>query len=159
MIFASTPKTLTLAGASLMALQLAACSPTITTQGNMLHAAAIEQIRPETSMRADVERLWGPPSAVSSFDPNVWYYIGETMSQKGVFEPEIQKRQIVKVTFNGQDNVTGVEVLDNADVEEIAIQSRHTPTAGKEFTAVQQFLSNIGKFNKDGGGGSKIPGM
>jgi outer membrane protein assembly factor BamE (lipoprotein component of BamABCDE complex) len=140
-------KLLLMTGTTVLAAWLGACTPTISTQGNMLTQTRIDQIQTATSTRDDVERLWGPPSTISPFDPNTWYYVGETTSQKGLFKPVVEKRQVVKVTFDGTDAVTAVTILDPKEARDIAFSTRRTPTAGKEFTAFQQFISNLGKFN------------
>lgn len=130
------------------ALLAAACSPTVTTHGNMISGHKIAAITPQVSTRMGVAQVWGPPSAVSSFDDKVWYYIGETTSQKGVFEADVVKRQIIRVTFDEADTVVDVAQFDAKSAQEIEMVSRKTPSAGKDYTVVQQFIGNLGKFNK-----------
>lgn len=132
----------------LLTLAISACTPTVTTHGNMLSPSKIEQVR-VGSNRADVESYWGPPTTVAAFDNNTWYYIGETDSQEGVFAPEVKKRQMIRVTFDATDHVTDVHMLDNKEAKNVNFVSRTTPTAGKQYTAAQQFIGDIGKFNKD----------
>jgi outer membrane protein assembly factor BamE (lipoprotein component of BamABCDE complex) len=137
--------------ALLSSLALAtACSPIVRTHGNMLKEQNIAEIQPMVSTRADVVEKWGPPTTVSSFDPSVWYYIGETQSRKGVFEPKVDKRQVIKVVFADDDRVVEAAQLDSEKLgKELDIVERKTPTAGKEFTALQQFIGNLGKYNTD----------
>lgn len=135
--------------ACLIPLAVASCAPTVRTTGNLLSETKLAKIQPAVSTRHDVEQTWGPPTTVAPFDPNVWYYIGETTAQQGVFEPEVQKRQMVRVTFGPDDIVSELAALDPANGREIAIVDRKTPTAGKEFTAFQQFIGNLGKFNTE----------
>jgi outer membrane protein assembly factor BamE (lipoprotein component of BamABCDE complex) len=144
MRFASLNIALVLAGL----LLLPACSPIITTHGNMLPESKLKQVTPNVSTRADVMSYWGPPTTVSAFDNNTWYYIGETDSHKGVFAPEVEKRQMIKVTFDTDDKVTGVSIVDNKLAKNVDFVPRKTPTAGKEYTAAQQFIGDLGKFNK-----------
>lgn len=127
---------------------LCACAPTITTHGNMLPPHKLEKVEPGITSRAELEQNWGPPSAVSPFDNKTWYYIGETDSQKGIFPHEVEKRQIIKVTFDDSDLVTAATNVDPKQGQDIDIVSRKTPAAGKEYTAVQQFIGNLGRFNK-----------
>ena len=129
-------------------LLTAACAPKITTHGNMLPKHQIEQVKVQESGREDVQRLWGPPSATSAFDNNTWYYIGETDSQKGIFEHVVEKRQTIKVVFDEQDRVAEVTTVDPKLGHDVKIVSRKTPSAGKEYTVAQQFIGNLGKFNK-----------
>lgn len=135
--------------AVLLALTVAAggCTPTVNTRGNLVSDTSVQRVQPMVSTRADIAQIWGPPTTVAPFDPNVWYYIGETTSQAGIFEPEVQKRRMFRVTFDAGDTIAEIAELDPADGREIEIVDRHTPTAGKEFTAFQQFVGNLGKFN------------
>lgn len=134
-----------------VALALGACTPTVVARGNLLTDSQFKQVQADKSTRADVVQAWGPPTVTSPFDPNIWYYIGEKTSQKGIFAPEVEKRRMVRVKFNPTNNDTVVEVaeLDPKMAQNIDPVSRTTPTAGKEFTFMQQFIGNIGKYNPD----------
>jgi outer membrane protein assembly factor BamE (lipoprotein component of BamABCDE complex) len=134
-----------------LTLGAAACTPTVVTRGNLISPTKFQQVQPQKSTRADVVQSWGPPSAASPFDQNVWYYIGERTSQKGIFAPEVESRKMIRVTFSPADNDTVTEVteIDPRLAKNIAPVNRRTPTAGKEFTAVQQFIGNLGKYNQD----------
>jgi outer membrane protein assembly factor BamE (lipoprotein component of BamABCDE complex) len=142
-------KTVLLAGAAFLAVHVAACTPRVATRGNLLSQSQISALEPQGALRADVQRVWGPPSAVSPFDDRTWYYIGEVTSQKGIFAPEVEQRQVVKVTFNEEETVTEVALLDTAQAQKIDYVARRTPTAGREFTAFQQFIGNLGRFNEN----------
>lgn len=132
-------------------IALGACTPTVVTRGNLISQTKFDQVSPQKSTRADVVQAWGPPTTTSPFDPNVWYYIGETTAQKGIYAPEVEKRRIIRVKFDPANNDTVIEVADFDPklAKDVEIVSRTTPTAGKEFTAVQQFIGNLGKFNQD----------
>ena len=133
--------------AAALALALSACTPSVVTHGNMLSQSKLKQVTPG-STRVDVQSYWGPPTTVAPFDNNTWYYIGETDSQEGIFAPEVDKRQMVKVTFDATDHVTDVAIIDNKLAKNIDPVGRITPTAGKQYTAAQQFIGDLGKFNK-----------
>ncbi len=128
---------------------ITACTPIVATRGNLLSESRIAQVSPATSSRDDVQNIWGPPTTVAPFDSKVWYYIGETTEQKGIFAPVVTKRQMIRVTFHDDGMVDQIAALDPADGREIAFVDRKTSTAGKEFTAFQQFVGNLGKFNTD----------
>jgi len=129
-------------------LSIGACSPVVTTHGNMLPKHKIEAVVPNVTGRGDIVNNWGPPTMVSPFDPNTWYYVGETDSQQGIFEHDVEKRQLVKITFNAEDKVAEITNVDPKQGKDVDVVSRKTPSAGKEYTAVQQFIGNLGKFNK-----------
>jgi len=130
-------------------LTLAACTPTVATRGNMLTDSQFQKVQIQKSTRADVVQAWGPPTVAPLFDTNTWYYIGEKTSQTGVFAPQVQKRRLVRVKFSPTNNDTVVEVadLDPSLAENITPVSQTTPAAGKEYTFMQQFIGNIGKYN------------
>lgn len=150
-----------LLAAALSALSLqAACTPTVATRGNMVSEIKLAEIEPQVSTRADVERTWGPPTTVAPFNDKVWYYIGETTKQQGIFEAEVERRQTIKVAFDDNGTVTEIAAIDPKLAKDIEPVDRKTPTAGKEYTALQQMIGNIGKFNTDGKASrSSIPGM
>jgi outer membrane protein assembly factor BamE (lipoprotein component of BamABCDE complex) len=136
--------------ASLIAVfAVGACTPTVATRGNLISETKFQQVQPQKSTRADVVQAWGPPTATSPFDTNVWYYIGETTAQKGIFAPEVEKRRLIRVRFDAGNNDTVVEIsdIDPKLAKDVQIVSRTTPTAGREYTVVQQFIGNLGKYN------------
>lgn len=142
-------KMIRLAGVAVIALQITACTPTVETRGNMLSPTKLAEIEVHQSIRSDVERIWGPPTTVSPFNPNIWYYIGETTSQQGAFAPNVEERQIIQVTFDDTNTVTEVAAIDPAQGRDVDFVERRTPTAGREFTAFEQFVGNLGKFNSN----------
>ncbi|HEV7369497.1 outer membrane protein assembly factor BamE, partial [Arenibaculum sp.] len=87
-----TRKLLLAAGAM---LALAACSPTVNTRGNLLEADRLAQVQPGTSTQDDVAALLGSPSSVGTFDPNVWYYIGQRTEKTAFFRPDVAERKVV----------------------------------------------------------------
>ncbi len=135
----------------LAVLALGACTPIIATRGNLLTDMQMQKVQVQKSSRADVVQAWGPPTVQSPFDQNTWYYIGEKTSQKGLFQPEVQTRRIVRVKFNTANNDTVVEVaeLDPKLAQDIKPVSQTTPAAGKEYTFLQQLIGNVGKYNAD----------
>jgi len=143
---------------ALAALALGACSPTVTTHGNLVPPQKAEMVKVGTSSKSDVEQIWGPPTDVAPFDDKTWYYVGEIDSQKGIYAPKVKKRQIIKVVFDQTDTVSSVTNVDPKLAQDVDIVTRKTPTAGKEFTAVQQFIGNLGKFNKDDSKKNSAPG-
>ncbi len=132
------------------AFMLSACSPIISTRGNLISDSKFEKINEHFSTRSDVVKHWGPPTVQSSFDQNTWYYIGETTNQKGIMPEEVKKRRMILVKFDTEDNDTVIKIedLDIDKAKKVALVKRTTATAGKEFTVLQQFVGNLGKFNK-----------
>jgi len=136
--------------AVLAILILSSCSPITATSGNIISNAKFDEVKPYISNRAEILKYWGPPTVQSSFDSNTWYYMGETTEQRGVFAPKVVKRRIIRVKFHPSDNNTIIEIkdLNVNNAKDIKLVKRETPTAGKKFTVIQQFIGNLGKYNK-----------
>lgn len=128
-----------LAGAS-------ACTPTIDQRGNMLEDYQLTEIRPGESTRSDVLRTLGSPTTQATFDPKVWYYIGQETEKRGILDPKITKERIVMVAFDEEGVVQVAQDIDRNRIN-IPFERNKTATHGNEVTFMQQFLGNLGKFN------------
>src|SRR5262249_54970095 len=62
---------------ALVAATLAACTNFSDIRGFAPAPGAVDKLEVGTQSREDVQRLIGSPSAVATFNPNVWYYISE----------------------------------------------------------------------------------
>lgn len=125
----------------------AACTPIQASHGNMLSDSKIAEVQTGVSTRNEVRRAFGTPTSVAPFDNKVWYYIGENTETTGVFKPKVTGRRIVRVSFNEDGVLQEVTDIDPNMTENVNLVDRKTPTAGKEFTAVQQMIGNVGRFN------------
>jgi outer membrane protein assembly factor BamE (lipoprotein component of BamABCDE complex) len=140
---------LALAGALLAPLLVAlpGCDPNFNQRGFAPTPGSVEKLEVGTQSREDVIRLVGSPSAVSTFNPNIWYYISETQESFAFLKPVISEQKVIQVTFNDSGRIAGIKNYDLKDAENIAMVQRITPTSGKELTALEQILGNVGKFN------------
>ena len=105
--------------------------------------------------RGDVETLLGTPSMTGSFESDVWYYVGETRQRVAFYEPEVVAREVLALTFDDSGQLKDVARFDLDDGQRITFVKRTTPTAGDDLTILRQLVGNLGKFNKDGGGGGR----
>lgn len=126
---------------------MAACTPTIETRGNFIDTERMEKITQGTSTRMDVVNNWGTPTTVDPFDDKKWFYIGEKVELKPFTMYELQERQIVALTFDDQGIISEIKTMDKDAAVDVDITSEKTPTAGKKLNAVQQMITNMGKFN------------
>lgn len=138
-----TTKALILASAAI----LSACSPTQTNRGNMVEDFRMAEVTPGVSTRTNVLKSLGSPTTVAPFDENVWYYIGQKMEKRGIFDPEVVDEKVVVVTFNEEGIVDSMQELDRGRVD-VPTVDRKTPTGGNEITVMQQLFGNIGRFNR-----------
>jgi outer membrane protein assembly factor BamE (lipoprotein component of BamABCDE complex) len=129
------------------ALLVAACESQVDLRGFAPTPGAVEKLEVGSQSRDDVVRLIGTPSAVATFNPNVWYFISQRQETFAFLKPEITEQKIMQVTFNDAGRISDIKHYDLKDSKDIAMVARVTPTAGKELTVLEQILGNIGKFS------------
>jgi len=134
-------------------LLISACSPTVAQRGNMLEDYQVEDITAGESKRSDVLRALGSPTTKSTFDPTVWYYIGQETEKRGIFDPKVTKERVFLVAFDPEGTLEAVEEIDRERINIPYVRTK-TPTHGNETTIVQEFLGNLGKFNPQQQAGS-----
>jgi outer membrane protein assembly factor BamE (lipoprotein component of BamABCDE complex) len=126
---------------------IAACSPTQSTRGNIVEDFRMTEIIPGISTRNNVLKSLGSPTTTAPFDDNTWYYIGQKMEKKGIFDPKVVDEKVVMVTFNEEGIVNTLEEI-NSERLDIPKIRRKTKTGGNEITILEQVLGNVGRFNK-----------
>ena len=126
---------------------ISACSPSIATHGYRLDEATIAQIEPGRSSRQQVLQLLGSPSSVATFDDDAWYYVSQRTEKASFYQEDIVEQDVVTITFDDQDLVTGVDRFGLERTAAIDPVDRVTPTAGAEPSILKQLIGNIGRFN------------
>ncbi|MEM9781485.1 MAG: outer membrane protein assembly factor BamE [Pseudomonadota bacterium] len=129
-------------------LALAGCSPVITSHGYAPPDELVQQIVPEVDTRGSVRRKIGQPGATGVFTDEGWYYVSTTLERKAFYAPQITDRRIVAVTFDDRDRVVAVDRFGLEDGRIVDLETRITPTFGRELTLVQQILGNIGSVSE-----------
>ena len=128
---------------------ICACTPTQSNRGNLVEDFRLEEVTPGVSTRTNVLKSLGSPTTVAPFDNNVWYYIGQKMEKKGIFDPEVVDEQILVVAFNDKGILQTIEKRD-ADRVNVPTVRRKTHTGGNDVSLIEQLLGNVGRFNKNG---------
>ena len=131
----------------LVALTASACSPITAVHGNLVEPDRLASVHEGVSRQAEVADLLGSPTAKGTFDPNIWYYIGQRTEKIAFLAPQAVERKVVVVRFDATGVVRKIEELDLESGQDIDIVSRATPTAGKDMTFMEQMLSNVGRFS------------
>ncbi len=127
-------------------LALTSCSPIVAQRGNMLDEYQVTEINPGESKRSDVLRALGSPTTRSTFDSNVWYYIGQETEKRGIFDPKVVKERIFLIAFNDAGTLETVEEIERERLN-IPYTRDKTPTHGNDITLIQELLGNLGRFN------------
>ncbi|WP_372396949.1 outer membrane protein assembly factor BamE [Azospirillum sp. HJ39] len=153
----SALRTALLGSALLAATAAAGCSPTVATRGNLTDPELVAELQPGQSRRDDVAAVLGTPTSVGTFDPNVWYYIGQKTEKTAFFEPEVTERRVVIAHFDDAGILRQLKTLDKSNGKDIDLVERTTPTSGREMGFLEQMMGNVGRFSaKDAKG--KGPG-
>jgi outer membrane protein assembly factor BamE (lipoprotein component of BamABCDE complex) len=139
-----------------MALAVAACSTNIAHRGYLAKPGAFAQVR-EGMAKSEVEGILGSPSTTASvnYQGDSYYYISSTTEQKAFLSPTEVDREVIAIRFDQNDQVASLGQYGLEDGKVIDINSRKTPTKGRELTMLQQIFGNVGK---PGPGGIIVPG-
>jgi outer membrane protein assembly factor BamE (lipoprotein component of BamABCDE complex) len=135
---------------ALAALSLAgavgACAPISTVSGFQSVDVKPQDMKVGEDTRSSVLTKLGSPSAVATFDPNIWYYMTQSSDQVAYLRPQIKSRTVIAITFDkSSEKVTSVRTLGLGDGYEVAYVKRETPTRGRELSAWEQLLGTIGR--------------
>lgn len=130
----------------LLIISTSACAPVTAKRGNMLETFQLEQLKPGTSTRSDVLRVLGSPTTQSTFNPDVWYYIGQDTEKRGILDEQVVAERIFSVNFDKDGVLQAIEEQGN-ERENIPYARAKTPTHGNDLTFTQQLLGNMGRFN------------
>lgn len=132
---------------TMAALALQGCDSIIDYRGFAPTPGSVEKLEAGTQSREDVIRLIGTPTAVATFNPNVWYYISARQEYWGPSKPWITEQSVIQISFDESGRVQTIKYYDLADAQNITMVARITPTSGKELTVLEQILGNVGKFS------------
>ena len=123
-----------------------ACAPVVGNHGFQVIDVNPKDIVIGTDTKSTVLAQLGSPSAVSTFDDNIWYYISQTTERYTYNRPQVSQRSVTAITFNeADDKVTEVRNLNLEDGQQIAMERRETPTRGRQLTILEQLLGNVGR--------------
>lgn len=125
---------------------LFACDPPVDQRGNVPQADRLSQIQPGKTDKATVTRLLGSPSSVAEFDPNVWYYVSSKTEDVAFLKTKTLDQNVVKVSFDKNGVVQSLQKLSMQDAEAITPNPNATPSRGREFSWIEEFLGNFGRF-------------
>lgn len=121
---------------------------TIESRGQFIDNNSLSTLETQKLDKLGVEDLIGTPTIVPDYTPNTWYYVQRSLIKRAWFKPKVIEQRIVKVTFNQNNLVEEVTLLNDSHNDDINIISEYTKTYGTELNGIQKFVKNIGRFNK-----------
>ena len=123
------------------------CSGRISNHGVLNIEKHITSIVNDKLEKAEIEALLGPPSTISAFEFNKWYYINNTIKHIAFYKPEIIKLTVYEIIFNKENQAIKINTYDQENLNEISFNLDETETKGNEKTVLQYILKGIGNSN------------
>jgi len=124
---------------------LSGCAAEVKNHGYAPDDALLADITAGQDTRSSVRSKIGRPSTSGVFTDNGWYYVATTVEHYMYHDPKVTDRRIVAVQFDANDVVAAVNIYGIEDGRIIDLQTRTTPTHGRQLTILQQVLGNFGK--------------
>jgi len=123
-----------------------ACTPTIDHRGYLAQPGAFNKIQNGMS-KGEVESILGSPSTTASINlqGDSYYYISSVTEQKAFLTAKEVSREVIAIRFDQGDQVTSFAQYGLEDGRIINVNTRETPTRGREYTFLQQFFGSIGQ--------------
>ena len=124
----------------------AACSPVTARQGFQVQDVAPREVKVGEDTKSSVLSKLGSPSVVSTFEPNIWYYLSQTAETYTYHKPVVSQRDVTVIAFDKEsEKVTRVSTLGLKDGKRLQYARRETPTRGRELSALEQLLGTVGR--------------
>ena len=128
-------------------LALAGCAPITSYSGfQAIDADPAKDVAVGTDTKSTVRGKLGSPSATSTFDPNIWFYMNQVKERVAFRRPQVVSRHVTAIAFDkDSEQVTSVNNYTLKDGRVIAYNGRETPTRGRELTILEQVLGTVGR--------------
>jgi outer membrane protein assembly factor BamE (lipoprotein component of BamABCDE complex) len=138
---------------------VSACAPLTSYSGYQAIEASPADMTVGVETKSTVKGKLGSPSATSTFDPNVWFYVNQVKQRVAFQRPQVVARQVVALSFDKEsERLVSVEKFSLKDGKVIAFNRRETPTRGRELTVLEQLLGNVGRGSMLPQDGQGVPG-
>jgi outer membrane protein assembly factor BamE (lipoprotein component of BamABCDE complex) len=127
-------------------LTTAACAPITSYSGFQAIESDPKDVAVGKDTKSTVRAKLGSPSATSTFDPNVWFYMNQVKQRVAFRRPQVTARNVTAIAFNKDtETVETVNTYTLKDGKVIAFNNRETPTRGRELTILEQLLGTVGR--------------
>ena len=132
-----------------MVAGLSACAPIVKNHGYAPVAEEVADIQIGIDTRGSVRRKIGRPGATGVFSKDGWFYVQSQVEHYLYNAPEVVDRRVVVILFDENDIVASVNQYGLDQGRIIDLETRVTPTHGRELTILQQLLGNISTIPTD----------
>lgn len=138
-----------LAAPVVLALGLSACAPTYAVHGFAPSETDLARVEAGLDDRASTLRKLGQPSTIGAIDGGEWYYVQSRVKNFAFYAPQVVEREVVAVLFDEAGQVESVRRFGMEQGKIIDLETRITPTYGRELTVIQQIFGNFGQISTE----------
>lgn len=136
---------------------LMGCTPVVSQRGYLQDLDNEAGIDPATDTKTTIQQRLGYPSTEATFGADAWYYISSVEKQIAFFRPTVESRAILAIYFDKNGKVSEIKHFTLQDGHVFTLETRETPSRGRELTFLQQ-LFNATPGVPIGGGQATSPG-
>ena len=108
--------------------------------------AKFEKIELNKTNKNDIIKIIGPPSSISNFDKNKWFYIQTKKENQSLFKlgiKKIKQNNILIVKFNNKGILEKKKILDLNDMNNLKYVKEITEKDYKQNNALYKILSSL----------------
>jgi|SRR5579871_2328914 len=120
------------------------CASIKDHRGYLADRVLTDAVMPGIDNRQSVERTLGRPTFVSQFGRQDWYYVSIMTKQPPFKGPKTYDESIMRVRFDANGNVAGIDRRGKEDVVRVDPYDTITPTLGKKRSILEDLFGNIG---------------
>ncbi len=125
---------------------LDACAPIVRIHGQDWREFDVADIKIGEDNQETVSELLGSPAATGIADDSVWIYLSKRTETRIARSPRVLDQRVVAIGFDATGQVDWVAEYGLENRRLVPLVERETPTAGREFSLLQQLLGNVGRF-------------
>ncbi len=119
------------------------CGDRVSSHGHIINENELKQIRIGTTTRTDILDMLGQPSFKGAFNTKKLYYSSQIMLQPVASTKQTLTRMIYIFTFNNNNIIQSIDLINQEDGLQIAHIDDKTPTPGDTFGILEQVFSNL----------------
>jgi outer membrane protein assembly factor BamE (lipoprotein component of BamABCDE complex) len=125
------------------------CSPVVRNHGYTPLPEELAELQVGLDTRYSVQSKIGRPAGTGIFTDNGWYYVSNKVERLTYHAPEVVDRRVVELLFDQNDVLASVTEYGLEDGRVIDLETKTTPTYGRQLTILEQAFGNIGVITED----------
>jgi outer membrane protein assembly factor BamE (lipoprotein component of BamABCDE complex) len=139
--------------AAALSLGATGCSRIKDVKGYVVDDEKVALLKAGIDNKTSVQKTLGRPTMISEFDSKTWYYVSRSTEQLAFLRPAPKAQQIIVIRYDDKGNVTKIEQMGLEQIAQVDPAGDKTPTRGKDISALEQIMGNVGRFSPAGAGG------